>query len=268
MGFLPQVAAIVRHLPAERQTMLFSATLDGEVGRLAADLCREPLRLRLEDVATADEEPLSLRLEHRFEACARGERGERLAGLIGAEPGLVLVFCRTRHGAGRLAKRLSAQGVRADAMHGDLTQGARERALRAFAGGRSRVLVATDVAARGIDLDDVALVVNFDPPDSREAYTHRVGRTARAGRTGRAVTLVEPDQADDVGRIATALGLDEAWAATGYDAPAPKVVYGSRRRGSAFAPGRPPRRTAAAADAPRRANRVRRGTRTRVTPGS
>jgi len=121
--------------------------------------------------------------------------------------------------------------------------------------------VATDVAARGIDLDDIGLVVNFDPPDDRDAYTHRVGRTARAGRPGRAVTMVCPEHADAVSRMAVSLGLDEGWeAATGY-APAPaQVVYSSRRRGSAFAAPRPsrPRPAAGASPAPR-ANRVKRG---------
>jgi superfamily II DNA/RNA helicase len=149
-------------------------------------------------------------------------------------------------------------------MHGDLTQGAREQALRRFADGRARVLVATDVASRGIDLDAVGLVVNFDPPADRDAYTHRVGRTARAGRLGRAVTLVLPDQADEVGRMALALGLEDAWGSTGYAPAAARVLYASRRRGSVFAPGRPARaagRSEAAPAAPPRRNRVRRGTR-------
>jgi superfamily II DNA/RNA helicase len=128
-------------------------------------------------------------------------------------------------------------------------------------------MVATDVAARGIDLDDIGLVVNYDPPADRDTYTHRVGRTARAGREGRAVTLVTPDLADEVGRLALSLGLEEAWAETGYGAVTARVVYTSRKRGSVFAPTRQrPASTPApeAEGAPRR-NRVPRGSRTAAT---
>jgi superfamily II DNA/RNA helicase len=149
-------------------------------------------------------------------------------------------------------------------MHGDLTQSAREKALRRFAKGTIRVLVATDVAARGIDLDDIGLVVNYDPPDEADAYTHRVGRTARAGRTGRAVTLVAPDQADAMARLAVTLGLGDRWTEAGFALATPRQVYGSRRgRASAFSPAPRPARTRAAAPeqaAPKR-NRVKRGSR-------
>jgi superfamily II DNA/RNA helicase len=261
MGFLPQVQSIVRQLPTERQTMFFSATLDGEVGRAAAEFTREPERLRIRDTADRGES-LSERLDQSFVACTRATRIDALHELIDDEDDLVLVFCRTRRGAERLAERLAAKDVAADAMHGNLSQSQRERALRRFAQGRARVLVATDVAARGIDLDDIGLVVNFDPPEDQDAYTHRVGRTARAGRSGRAVTLVMPEHADEVSRIAANLGLADGWEATGYALAPPRVVYGSRRRGSAFSPSRPPRPrpgAAAAASAPPRRNRVKRG---------
>ena len=170
-------------------------------------------------------------------ACATGERNERLVQLIGDEDDLVLVFCRTRRGAGKLAERLDRLGVPAEAMHGDLTQSAREKALRRFAKGTTRVLVATDVAARGIDLDDIGLVVNYDPPDDADGYTHRVGRTARAGRTGRAITLVSPDQTDAMARMAVTLGLGDKWTGSGFALATPRQVYGSRRgRASAFSP--------------------------------
>ena len=266
MGFLPQVQAIVRQIPKDRHTMFFSATLEGAVGGAAAEFTREPERLRMRDSRLAEGAKLSERLTQDFVACTSSTRTETLVELIGAEEELTLVFCRTRRGAGRLAERLDKQGIPAAAMHGDLTQAAREKALKRFATGRVRVLVATDVAARGIDLDDIGLVVNFDPPEDQDAYTHRVGRTARAGRTGRAVTLVMPEHADPMSRIASNLGIAERWESTGYATAAPRVVYGSRRRGSAFAPSRPARgRPAApAADpaAPPRTNRVKRGTRT------
>ena len=189
--------------------------------------------------------------------------------LIGDEEGLVLVFCRTRRGAGKLAERLEKLGVPAEAMHGDLTQAAREKALRRFATGAPRVLVATDVAARGIDLDDIGLVVNYDPPEDADAYTHRVGRTARAGRTGRAVTLVSPDQTDAMARLTVTLGLGDKWQGSGFALATPRQVYGSRRgRASAFSPAaRPARtRTAPESEAPKR-NRVKRGSRLPTTSG-
>jgi ATP-dependent RNA helicase RhlE len=265
MGFLPQVQAIVRQIPRERHTMFFSATLDGAVGSVAAEFTKDPERLRMRDSGVADGAKLSERLDQVFHACTPSTRTDELLELIRAEDELTLVFCRTRRGAGRLAERLDKQGISATAMHGDLTQAAREKALKRFSSGRARVLVATDVAARGIDLDDIGLVVNFDPPEDQDAYTHRVGRTARAGRTGRAVTLVMPEHADQMSRLASNLGLADRWEATGYALAAPRVVYGSRRRGSAFAPSRPQRsRPAAAAPEAPRTNRVKRGSRTPV----
>jgi ATP-dependent RNA helicase RhlE len=266
MGFLPQVQAIVRQIPRERHTMFFSATLDGAVGSIAAEFTRDAERLRMRDTSIAEGEKLSERLTQDFVACTPSTRTDELIELIRDEEDLTLVFCRTRRGAGRLAERLDKQGISATAMHGDLTQAAREKALKRFSTGRARVLVATDVAARGIDLDDIGLVVNFDPPEDQDAYTHRVGRTARAGRTGRAVTLVMPEHADQMSRLASNLGLAEGWGRTGYAVAPPRVVYGSRRRGSAFAPTRPPRSRPVVppADAPPRTNRVKRGSRTPV----
>ena len=263
MGFLPQVQAIVRQLPAQRHTMFFSATLDGAVGTIAAEFTTDADRLRMREHASDTGETLSERLDHGFVACATGERNERLVELIADEDDLVLVFCRTRRGAGKLAERLDRLGVPAEAMHGDLTQSAREKALRRFAKGTTRVLVATDVAARGIDLDDIGLVVNYDPPDDADGYTHRVGRTARAGRTGRAITLVSPEQADAMARLAVTLGLSDKWIGSGFDLATPRQVYGSRRgRASAFSPAARPARTRSApeAEAPKR-NRVKRGSR-------
>ena len=263
MGFLPQVKAIVRQLPAQRHTMFFSATLDGAVGTIAEEFTTDADRLRMRETSSETGETLSERLDHGFVACATTDRNERLVQLIGDEDDLVLVFCRTRRGAGKLAERLDRLGVPAEAMHGDLTQSAREKALRRFAKGTTRVLVATDVAARGIDLDDIGLVVNYDPPDDADGYTHRVGRTARAGRTGRAITLVSPDQTDAMARMAVTLGLGDTWTDSGFALAAPRQVYGSRRgRASAFSPAPRPAsvRSGPEADAPKR-NRVKRGSR-------
>ena len=257
MGFKPQVEAIIRRLPTERQTMFFSATLDGAVGRLAEEFSHDAARLEVSH--EPELESLGHRLQQSFVACTSATKHDALVELIEGEDDLVLVFCRTKHGADRLARTLvKRHEVQAAAMHGNLTQGARQRALAQFSHGRPRVLVATDVASRGIDLDDIGLVINFDPPDDRDSYTHRIGRTARAGRTGRAATLVLPDQAALVGAIARDLGQEAGWAETGYAPPAPRVVYGSRRRGSAFGPTRSRPAPSGPSSAPR-ANRVKRG---------
>ena len=259
MGFMPQVNDIVALLTTERQTMLFSATLGPQVADLADKLTNRAVRLEASGDPAASA-PIGERLDQSFVACAHSARTDTLLDLLRDEDGLTIVFCRTKRGAARLAEKLEGAGVSAGALHGDLTQRQRERALKSFAQGRTRVLAATDVASRGIDLDDLQLVVNFDPPEDHDTYTHRVGRTARAGRSGRAVTLVAPDQAADVGRIAALLGRDEHWAYTVYAQSGPRVVYRSRgRRGPT------PRPAAASRPRPPAAaggNRVRRGSRT------
>jgi superfamily II DNA/RNA helicase len=136
---------------------------------------------------------------------------------------------RTKRGADRLARKLHAHGVKAAAMHGDMTQGARERALERFRSGRVTTLVATDVAARGLDLDAISHVINYDPPEDSKGYVHRVGRTGRAGRSGRGVTFVLPDQQADVGRVANLLGHREQFESGGMTTARPRLLYTSRR---------------------------------------
>jgi superfamily II DNA/RNA helicase len=144
---------------------------------------------------------------------------------------LALVFVRTKHGADRLVKRLGREGVRAVAMHGNKSQNQRERALAAFGSGEVDTLVATDVAARGIDVERISHVINFDAPADRETYVHRVGRTGRAGRTGTGITFVEAEQARDVGKIAHELRLHGEFARGGFAAPSPRPhTSGPRRR--------------------------------------
>ena len=167
---------------------------------------------------------------------------ETLVGLLKEQEGLSLVFVRTKRGADRLAQRLQPAGVDAVAMHGDLSQGQRERALTRFESGKVSTLIATDVAARGLDLDDVTLVVNYDPPEDIKGYTHRVGRTGRAGRSGDAVTLVLPDQQSDVSRVARLNGQSERFEETGMKVAAPKLVYSSRSRNSKWGPVKPRRK--------------------------
>ncbi len=233
MGFLPDVRRILEMLRPERQTMLFSATLDGEVGRLAARFTHDAVRHEVGDggVTITD-------ARHRFISVEHPKKTEALVRELAAERGLVLVFVRTQHGAARLGKTLRAQGFRAGELHGGMSQPQRERALGRFASGANDVLVATDVAARGLDLDDITHVINFDAPADDKAYVQRVGRTARAGRTGEGVTFVTPDQRVDVGRIARTLELDAEFVRAGFAAadrrerPAGRahLPHGGRRR--------------------------------------
>ena len=238
MGFQPQVDEIVRRLPRARQTMFFSATLGGEVGRLAARYTRDPVLHEVEMPRPTVEE-----VEHRFVPVTQQNKLETLAGILKSEPGRGLVFVRTKRGADRLAQRLRAKGIPASAMHGDLSQVIRERTLARFRSGTVNTLVATDVAARGLDIHDVAHVVNYDPPEDDDGYVHRVGRTARAGRSGAGVTLVLPDQQGDVSRIAARLRLAEEFQREGMTVAPPRVVYTSRRGRRSLLYGRP-RRTA------------------------
>jgi ATP-dependent RNA helicase RhlE len=227
MGFKPQVDRIVKRLPRDRQTMFFSATLDGEVGELAHAYTQSPARIE----ADLPSEHASGEVDHHFVPVTPDTKVDILINLLEAERGLALVFVRTKRGADRLARKLEQRGIRAVAMHGDLNQGQRQRALDRFESGRVTTLIATDVAARGLDLDDVTHVINFDPPEDGKSYTHRVGRTGRAGRSGTGVTLILPDQQADMSRVARLNGHHESFASTGMKTAAPKLVYTSRRRG-------------------------------------
>lgn len=226
MGFQPQVDRLVRRVPAERQTMFFSATLDGTVGRLARAYTNDPV---LHEVAEA--QPTVDEADHRFIPVTQATRVDVLVDLIREEGGRHLVFVRTKRGAERLAIRLKGRGVRAAAMHGDMRQSAREKALAAFHGGRIDTLVATDVAARGLDVDDITHVVNYDPPADDNSYVHRVGRTARAGKAGTGVTFVLPADVGDVGRMATRLSLKEEFTQEGMKVHPPRMVFQSKRGG-------------------------------------
>jgi len=225
MGFKPQVDKIVRLLPKNRQTMFFSATLDGEVGELARAYTSSPSRFE----ADLPEDRAVGEISHRFVAVSQDTKVETLVDHIRANDGLTLVFVRTRRGADRLAKKLAFHQVDAVAMHGDLSQGQRQRALRRFESGKVQVLVATDVAARGLDIDDIAHVINYDPPEEDKGYVHRTGRTGRAGRTGNAITFVLPDQEAETSRAANRLGHREQFEQAGLSTARPKLVYTSRR---------------------------------------
>ena len=225
MGFRPQVEQILRLLPARRQTMLFSATLDGEVGTLARAYTLNPSRFEAEHPSQHSDGEV----EHRFVAVTAADKVNRLVELLRAEPGLSLVFVRTKRGADRLARKLSGFGIETAAMHGDMTQGARERALQRFRSGKVTTLVATDVAARGLDLEAIAHVINYDPPEDTKGYVHRVGRTGRAGRAGQGTTLVLPDQQADVSRVANLLGHRDQFESGGMKTARQRLLYTSRR---------------------------------------
>jgi superfamily II DNA/RNA helicase len=192
---MPAVTKILDATPAGGQRMLFSATLDRGVDKLVLRYLDDPA---VHAVATAVSSIESM--EHRV-FMLRGDDKVAVAAEIAARPARTLFFVRTKHGADRLARQLTRQGVDATAIHGNLNQNQRQRALDSFASGHTRVLVATDVAARGIHVDDVDLVVHFDPPNDHKDYLHRSGRTARAGATGTVVSFVEPQQARDVARM-------------------------------------------------------------------
>ncbi|MCC5953975.1 MAG: DEAD/DEAH box helicase [Acidimicrobiia bacterium] len=202
MGFLPQVEWILRHVEGTHQTLLFSATLDGVVETLVERYQADPV---FHEVATDQVTVEAMR--HLFLAVHEMDRTKVVAAIAGGV-GRTIVFVATKRGADRLARSLGAEGVEARAIHGDLRQSDRERALRAFSDGKLGVLVATDVAARGIHVDDVDVVVHFDPSDDHKSYLHRSGRTARAGGTGVAVTLVLWNQELEVRRLQRRLKLD------------------------------------------------------------
>ncbi len=235
MGFRPAVDRLVSRTPAERQTLFFSATLAGATGSLAAAYT-EGARSH-----THAEPPHSeAQIEHRFVAVdSQDAKLGRLVEHLGEQDaGRSLVFVRTKRGADRLVKRLRSQNVEAVAMHGNKSQRQREQALARFERGEVMTLVATDVAARGIDVPDVARVINYDAPADRESYVHRVGRTGRAGRTGTGISFVLSDQTEEMRRIGASLGLEHG-------------LGGGEPRRQAADPAKPRRR--------RRRNRGRRG---------
>jgi superfamily II DNA/RNA helicase len=201
MGFMPQVEWVLRRLPAVRQTLLFSATLDGDVDHLRRQYLTDPVSLEVEsEHETVDE------MEHRFIGVHQLDKVKVLEAITrGVER--TLVFVRTKRGADRLVLQLGREGVKAAAIHGDLRQAQRERALKNFSDGKLPVLVATDVAARGIHVDGIDIVVHYDPPEDHKSYVHRSGRTARAGESGLVVTLVLWDQRFEVDLLLRRLGV-------------------------------------------------------------
>ena len=215
MGFLPQVRRLLRATPKGGQRLLFSATLDGEVSRLVDEFLDEPAEHSTAPVAASVET-----MEHFRLLVGDGKNRNAVATWIAARRGTTIMFVRTKRGVDRLVKKLRRAGINAAGLHGDKAQGARQRALDGFADGSVPVLVATDIAARGIDVSGVDLVCHVDPPVEHKTYLHRAGRTARAGSAGRVVTLVTEDREDEVAKL-----LKKA----GVDAPAERVEPGDER---------------------------------------
>lgn len=220
MGFVRDVRKIIQALPKSRQSLLFSATMPGEIGRLSSEILNDPVRVEVTPQATPIE-----RIEQQvYHVEAGGKRGLLTRILKDQELSRVIVFARTKHRANRVAEQLCKTGIAAEAIHGNKSQGARQRALKRFRNGDARVLVATDIAARGIDIDAVSHVVNYELPNEPESYVHRIGRTARAGAGGAAISFCDPGERAylrDIERLIrlrlTVIG--DAPAATASDGP-------------------------------------------------
>jgi superfamily II DNA/RNA helicase len=226
MGFMPQVKRLLDGVPADRQTLLFSATLDGEVDNLVRRYQRNPaIHEVTPPVGEVD------KATHRFIAVDKIAKVGKAALLL-REHGQGIVFCRTRHGADRVAKQLATAGVTTVVVHGSRSQSQRESALHAFTKGSAQVLVATDVAARGIHVDDVAVVVHWDLPEDAKDYVHRSGRTARAGASGQVVSLIMPEDRDKLRGLRKALGMTQPLElADGSFEEAPAAVPAGAARG-------------------------------------
>lgn len=260
MGFLPQVRKLLDRTPKDGQRLLFSATLDGDVERLIARYMHDPVTHSTAPVQAA----VDTMDHYRLMVGGREERNE-IALQIAAREGKTIMFMRTKHGVDRQVKKLRRVGIHAQGLHGDKGQGARTRALEGFADGSTPVLVATDIAARGIDVDDVSLVVHVDPPAEHKAYLHRAGRTARAGTSGTVVTLVMDDQAKEVAQLLRKAGVDAPEVRVAPLSDSLVTITGARTpEGTPLPPpGQPqrPKRTAASGNRKADGNRSRNASR-------
>ncbi len=196
MGFAPQIARILKTVPKERQTMLFSATMPAEIVGLASSYMQLPLRVEVAPAGTAAE-----RVQHELFVVEKEQKASLLASLIKEYHGTILVFSRTKHGARKLARMVTLMGETSAELHSDRSLNQRRAALEGFKRGTYRVLVATDIAARGIDVTGIELVINFDLPSTPEDYVHRIGRTGRAGMAGKAISFALPEQGSDIRAI-------------------------------------------------------------------
>lgn len=196
MGFLPQIEEILRSVPKERQTMLFSATMPVLIANLATKYLKLPIRIEVAPQGT-----IVKNVTQEMIVLEAKDKMKYLEKIIKENEGSILIFVRTRYGVKNIAKKLISNGHKATEIHSDLSQGQRKKALDSFKSGRSRIMVATDVAARGLDVKGIELVINYDLPDSSSDYVHRIGRTARAGKKGKAISLATPGQLKNIKAI-------------------------------------------------------------------
>jgi ATP-dependent RNA helicase RhlE len=202
MGFWPDVRRIIAALPAARQTLLFSATMPDDVVRSALEIVRDP-----KYVQVGQRSAPAKSITHRVQAVSSAQKAEWLIEHLRQPEGPVLIFSRTKIGADKLARRLAAAGVKCVALHADRTMDQRRQAVEGFRGGRYKVLVATDIAARGLDIDGIHTVINYEVPDSPDTYVHRVGRTGRADEAGQAITLVAPEEQRALAALEKSVGV-------------------------------------------------------------
>ena len=226
MGFLPDVRRIIKAVPARRQTMLFSATFPPEVEKLASESLKQPNR-----IAVGLSRPACTVSHALYPVAQHLKRGLLLAILKQTDTDSVLIFTRTKHRARRLQKQIKNAGYKVTSLHSDRTQGQRQTALNGFKNGQFQIMVATDIAARGLDVDSISHVINFDMPDTADAYIHRIGRTGRAKRTGDAFTLVAPDDEDMIRKLEKIMGHNlerQTIKGFNYTAPTPPSVSPAR----------------------------------------
>jgi ATP-dependent RNA helicase RhlE len=206
MGFLPAIRRIVGALPKTRQTMCYSATLDANVREIVRDYVRNPVRIEIGQTSKPSDQ-----VTLRVYTVMQDQKLGLLDQMLREEQGTFLVFSRTKHGADRISKKLERLGHDVDVIHGDRSQSQRTAALKGFSSGKHRVLVATDVAARGIDVQDIGHVVNYDMPNASDDFVHRIGRTGRAGATGVATTFVMPQERSDARKLERDLKVKFEW---------------------------------------------------------
>ena len=206
MGFLPSIKRIVAALPKDRQTMCYSATLDANIREIVKDYVQSPVRVEI----GLTSHPVDS-VELRVYTVMQDQKLSQLDKMLNEEEGTYLVFSRTKHGADRIGRKLEKLGHEIEIIHGDRSQSQRSAALKSFATGRSRVLVATDVAARGIDISNIAHVVNYDLPNGSDDFVHRIGRTGRAGASGIASTFVTPLEKGDARKLERELKIKFEW---------------------------------------------------------
>jgi len=234
MGFLPDVKRIIKAVPAQRQTMLFSATFPAEVELLASQSLKQPQK-----IAMGISKP-AITVTHALYPVSQHLKSALLLKLLKqTDTDSVLIFTRTKHRADKLARQIAHAGHRVTSLHSNRTQGQREQALHGFKTGHFRIMVATDIAARGLDIDSISHVINFDMPDTADAYIHRIGRTGRAQRTGDAFTLVTPEDNDMIRALERIMGgpiKRETFTDFDYTVPAPPRSGHERHEGN-----RPPR---------------------------